>query len=86
MVRYVTNADGKSCEFALVVADQWQRKGIGTRLMAALIDAARERGLQSVNGEILADNLPMRKLVENLGFSVRRDPTDMTVFLASLEL
>ena len=86
VARYVTNADGKSCEFALVVADQWHRMGIGTRLMKALIDAARERGLQCMNGEILADNLGMRRLVENLGFSVRRDPGDMTLLLASLEL
>ena len=86
VARYVTNADGKSCEFALVVADQWHRKGIGTRLMRALIDAARERGLQSMNGEILAENRSMRGLVEKLGFSVRRDPGEITLLLASLRL
>lgn len=43
IARYVINADGESCEFALVVLDNWQRRGIGTKLMLALIDAARAR-------------------------------------------
>ncbi|MDA8254936.1 MAG: bifunctional acetate--CoA ligase family protein/GNAT family N-acetyltransferase, partial [Betaproteobacteria bacterium] len=36
--RYAINPDGESCEFALVVSDQWQHKAIGHKLMAGLID------------------------------------------------
>ena len=43
VARYVANPDGESCEFALVVADDWQRKGLGRRLMGQLIDVARAR-------------------------------------------
>ena len=41
VANYVINPDRKSCEFALMVADKWQNKGIGSHLMTALIEAAR---------------------------------------------
>ena len=37
--RYVVNADGKSCEFAIVVADDWHHSGIAALLMDALVQA-----------------------------------------------
>ena len=40
VARYAMNPDGESCEFALVVADAWQHRGIGSRLMQALMEAA----------------------------------------------
>ncbi|MCF8183436.1 MAG: acetate--CoA ligase family protein, partial [Polynucleobacter sp.] len=41
VVRYATSPDGESCEFAIVVADDWQGKGLARRLMGILIDTAR---------------------------------------------
>jgi len=66
--RYITNPDGGSCEFALVVADEWQRRGLGRRMMALLIDVARARGLREMVGHVLAENGPMLALCEELGF------------------
>jgi acetyltransferase len=66
--RYVTNPDGDSCEFALVVADGWQRRGLGRRLMSALIEVARNRGLKWMIGHVLAQNAAMLALVGQLGF------------------
>ncbi|MGL4808132.1 MAG: acetate--CoA ligase family protein, partial [Giesbergeria sp.] len=37
--RYVTNPDLASCEFALVVADDFSGKGMGSRLMLSIMDA-----------------------------------------------
>ncbi len=74
--RYITNPDGGSCEFALVVADEWQGRGVGTRLMQQLIEAARARGFRSMDGEVLANNAPMIKFVAGLGFEIRSDPND----------
>ena len=76
VARYVMNPDGESCEFALVVADKWQHKGIGSSLMTALIEAARQRGIKRMEGEILADNHNMLKLTENLGFSLQANSDD----------
>jgi len=86
VARYVTNPDGESCEFALVVADKCHHKGIGSHLMNALMDAARERGLKIMNGEILVDNRNMRSLAERLGFEVHTNKEDMSILLASKQL
>ena len=59
MCRYITNPDGETCEFAIVIADDWQRKGLGRRLMSALIEVARARGLRSMIGHVLAENRGM---------------------------
>jgi acetyltransferase len=79
VARYVTNPDGLGCEFALVVADEWQRKGIGSRLMTALMEIAKSRGLKSMEGEVLADNREMLTLAEHLGFSSHLSSEDPSV-------
>ena len=68
VVRYITNPDGESCEFALVIADEWQRRGLGRRMMMLLIDVARARGLREMIGHVLAENRGMLGLAESLGF------------------
>jgi len=73
VARYFTNPDGQSGEFALAVADDWQNVGIGSRLMACLIDAAREKGFHALEGEVLADNVKMLGLMDKLGFSQRKN-------------
>jgi acetyltransferase len=70
VARYITNPDGKSCEFAIVIADDWQQQGIAHRLMQLLIETARSHALQVMEGEILANNHEMLKLVKKLGFSI----------------
>jgi acetyltransferase len=84
--RYAMNPDGKSCEFAVIVADEWQRKGIGSHLMDTLMDAARQRGFQTMDGEILADNHNMLGLVKSLGFQIHTSPDDPTVKVAERRL
>jgi acetyltransferase len=79
VARYITNPDGTSCEFALVVADEWQGKGVGTRLMHGLMEAARARGFRTMDGEVLAANTSMLEFVENLGFEIRPNPNDPNV-------
>ena len=77
--RYAINPDGESCEFALVVSDQWQHKAIGHRLMGSLIDAARSKGLKTMEGEVLASNHSMLKLVATLGFNVVASQGDSSI-------
>jgi acetyltransferase len=70
VARYVANPDGESCEFALVVADGWQGRGLGRRLMEQLIAVARARGLRRMIGHVLAENRGMIALAQKLGFVV----------------
>ena len=77
--RYAINQDGESCEFALVVSDQWQHKAIGHRLMGSLIDAARSKGLRTMEGEVMSSNHEMLKLVATLGFTVATSQEDSSI-------
>jgi acetyltransferase len=77
--RYVASADGQSCEFALVVADEWQNKGIGNKLMNCLFDAARAKGIKVMEGEVLATNRSMLELVHRLGFEASISQEDSTI-------
>lgn len=74
--RYVSNPDGESVEFALAVADDWQRRGVGRKLMTLLIECARTKGYRSVLGDVLAANSRMFHLLSSLGFSVHAHPDD----------
>jgi acetyltransferase len=76
VARYATNPDGESCEFAIVVADTWQGKGVARRLMGVLIDTARSRGLKYMNGDFLAENTRMLRFVASLGFVLSPHPED----------
>jgi len=79
VARYTTNMDKQSCEFALVVSDRWQNRGIAHHLMMNLMEVARDRGLDSMEGQVLSNNVRMLELVASLGFEIRNDPTDYAV-------
>jgi len=76
VVRYTTNLDQKTCEFALVVSDAWQGYGIGYQLMQKLMEIARDRGLERMEGQVLGNNTRMLTLMKSLNFSIERDPED----------
>jgi acetyltransferase len=69
--RYITNPDQSSCEFSLVVADDFSGKGLGARLMESIMDVAREKGLAEIEGLVLANNASMLRLMRALGFAVK---------------
>ncbi|MBS1214221.1 MAG: acetyltransferase, partial [Proteobacteria bacterium] len=86
VARYFSNPDGESGEIALVVLDEWQNKGIGTRLMSCIIEAAREKGFHSLYGEVLANNVKMLHLMTKLGFTHRAKPDEPGVVLVTKSL
>lgn len=75
--RYIVDpSSGTSCEFAIAVDDAWQGSGVAGILMATLMDAARARGLKTMEGIVLASNHKMLKFARQLGFSLHRDPDE----------
>ena len=66
--RYAPNADGRTAEFALVVGDAWQGKGLGRALLERLVTAARDAGYEALYGHILEANRDMLELARHLGF------------------
>jgi acetyltransferase len=79
VARYTTNLDKTSCEFALVVSDQWQSRGIAHHLMRNLMDVARDRDLERIQGQVLSKNSRMLDLMTSLNFSISNDPDDTAV-------
>jgi len=71
VARYAINPDGDTCEFALVVADNMQGKGLGQKLMVSLMEAARLKGLKTIEGEVLGNNHNMLKLMNRMGFATK---------------
>ena len=86
VARYVPEPDGSSCDFAIVIADAWQGRGLGEALLRALVRAARLAGVPALSGLTLATNQAMRELARRVGFSVQRDPDDATVVWLRLPL
>jgi acetyltransferase len=68
--RYSVNPDGHSVEFAIVVADDCQRLGIGSKIMRTLMETAKNKGMLFFEAEVLKDNTPTLEMVKKLGFNI----------------
>jgi acetyltransferase len=73
-------------DFAIVIADAWQGRGLGRTLLGKLVEAARDAGATTLSGITLAENHGMVALARKLGFSVRREVGDATLFRLELRL
>jgi acetyltransferase len=69
----------KDVEFAVIITDDYQGKGIGTELVRRMLDVAREEGCGRVVADILPDNLVMQRICEKLGFRIKRSMDDPVV-------
>jgi acetyltransferase len=72
--RWVRSGSGGSAEFAMCVADGWQRQGIGRRLLCALVMAARQRQVDTLVGDVLPGNLAMQALASSQHFNCGLGP------------
>lgn len=76
VARYVVTPGSDSCEFAVAVDDAWQGTGVAGVLMLELIAVARDKGLKTMEGFVLASNHKMLKFSRQLGFEFHRDLGD----------
>lgn len=76
VARCARGPSGEQGEFAIVVADEFQGKGLGRLLMQALIESARASGLQRIEGLVLTTNQRMLELMNALGFTVHAAAED----------
>ena len=66
-------------EFAIVVADAWQQRGVGRVLLQRLHHVAMDAGVRQLAGLTLATNTRMIRLARRLGFEISREHDDWTV-------
>ena len=71
VARYARYPGTERAEIAVVVADDWQGKGIGTRLLLDLRGLARAAGIRHLEANVLSGNKRMLQLARTLGFSIK---------------
>jgi acetyltransferase len=86
VARYVIDPDGMNCEFAVVVADAWQKRGIGERLMNALIRHLQVSEVKQISGYVIKRNSAMRKFIKQMGFAETNIPDDPSMLLVTRHL
>ncbi|MCY1280040.1 Acetyltransferase Pat [compost metagenome] len=84
--RYADSGDGRHCECAVTIADDWQRRGLDLALMRHLIDVARRNGFEEMYSFDSASDARMRELAIKLGFHSVLNPDDATQIVRRLEL
>lgn len=86
MGQYAADPYPERCDFAVLVADDWQCFGIGRRLLRNLECVARAAGLERIEGEVLAHNSSMLGLAHVMGYDARRHPESALSLRVSLPL
>lgn len=86
VARYCADETGNACEFAVVVGDDWQCRGIGTTLTPLLFEHAQRAGFDAIYGVVQADNQRMIELSEFLGLTVEPPVAGQTTVRAVRQL
>lgn len=78
--------DVETGEYAILLRSDQKGRGLGWRLMQALIRIARRGGLKQVTGEVLTENATMLAICRELGFDIKPDKEDASVRIVTLDL
>ena len=70
--RLIIKPSGETGEFAILVADDFQNNGLGLKLSDMLVAIAVQKGLKSIYGVVLNNNMKMISLAKRLGFTIER--------------
>ncbi|UEL25779.1 GNAT family N-acetyltransferase [Pseudomonas fluorescens] len=84
--RYDATAGNPQCDCTVVVADRWQRQGMGTLLMEHLIVAAQRNGFRKMMSVHQSNNFGMHRLARSLGFHSRYPATGNDEIIYELDL
>ena len=76
VARFAESEREATAEFAVVVDDHWQGKGIGSFLIGELVSLAMQAGFERLEGLVLRDNNRMRRLLVKLGFKSQGEESD----------
>ena len=85
VARYVKEGTCGEAEFAIVLSDDWQGRGLGSKLLASLIAAAKRHGVRRLFGMTMSTNEGMLALGRKLGFKVASDPGSATIKILTLD-
>jgi RimJ/RimL family protein N-acetyltransferase len=86
VARYVKESSAGDAEFAIVLSDDWQGRGLGARLLVSLVVAAKRHGVRRLVGTTLSENSGMLALARKLGFKIAGEPRLATITNLTLDL
>ncbi len=86
VARFAQGGSQGSAEFAVVVADSWQGRGLGRELLRHLFRIAEDVGLTQIEGIVLRTNKKMIRFCRKLGFTVMQHPDDAELVCIKKEL
>jgi acetyltransferase len=86
VARYATDHSANDYEFAIVIADEWQGRGLGKLLLEHLIEVACAHRILCLTGLVLSTNSAMLHLARKLGFELRFEPDDPRLTRIELRL
>ena len=86
VVRLHDDPDGERAEFAILVRSRLKGRGLGWLLMKHMIANAKDKGLKTVHGQVLAENTTMLVMCSELGFHTTEDAGEHGVKLVTLPL
>ena len=86
VARFAQGSSQGTAEFAVVVADIWQGRGLGRELLDHLFRVAQEAGLKYMEGIVLRENKKMLRFCRELGFTVRQYPDDAELVCINKEI
>jgi RimJ/RimL family protein N-acetyltransferase len=76
VVRLHDDTGGESAEFAILVRSRLKGHGVGWLLMKRMIEFSKDKGLKTVQGQVLSENTTMLAMCAELGFHIADDPDD----------
>ena len=85
-VRVMHDPDETRGEYAILVRSDFKGRGLGWALMRAAIEYAREAGLRTIHGHVLAENRAMLEMCTGLGFHIGEDKDDAALKVVTLDV
>jgi len=86
VARYAVTPDRGGAEFAVVVADAWQNRKIGTNLFERLVDIAKDHGIETFHGLVMEENRRALGMIRNSGYKYKEVPGGHGVTRIDIEL
>jgi acetyltransferase len=86
VARLHNNAADDSGEYAIIIRSDLKSHGLGWQLMRLIIAYARARGLRSIEGKVLHENVAMLKMCREFGFDIDLDARDASICNVRLQL
>ncbi len=77
--RLIKLRGGKEAEFAILISDAYQQHGLGKELLSRLVQIGRDEKVTRISADILADNVGMIRVSEQVGFKTKYDAEEGAV-------